>query len=236
MRFLIIRPIDESAALAKKLESAGHQTVINPVLTIQSEAHNTIDFSPYQALIFTSVAAIKVFSQTYVVPNLRTYTVGQKSAQEAKQHGFNDIISADGDVSKLAQLITSNANTTAGPLLYLSAVDVAKDLNKLLEKQNFQIDRVILYRALAVVELKEATLLALKKHKIDYIPFYSSRSALIFKEIIKKSNMLQSLNHVTALCLSAKIENTVVDLPWKNLMTAQKPEEGELFNLIGIDL
>ena len=38
MRFLIIRPIDESAALAKKLESAGHQTVINPVLTIQSEA------------------------------------------------------------------------------------------------------------------------------------------------------------------------------------------------------
>ena len=117
MRFLIIRPIDESAALAKKLESAGHQTIIDPILNIQPEAHNKIDLSPYQAIIFTSAAAIKVFTQTYDVPNLRTYTVGQKSAQEAKKQGFHDIISADGDVNKLAQLITSNANTSAGPLL-----------------------------------------------------------------------------------------------------------------------
>ena len=236
MRFLLIRPIDESAALAKKLENTGHQTIIDPVLTIQSEAHNTINFSLYQALIFTSAAAIKIFTQTYDVLKLRTYTVGQKSAQEAKQHGFHDIISADGDVNKLAQLITSNANTSSGPLLYLSAADVAKDLNKLLEKKGFQIDRVIIYQAQAITELKKPTLLALKKHEIDFIPFYSSRSALIFKEMIRKSNMLESLNHVTALCLSANIEKTLVDLPWKNLMTAKKPKEDELFNLIGIDL
>ena len=236
MRFLLIRPIEESNALANTLINMGHKAIIDPVLTITPEAHTNIALSPYQALIFTSAAAVKIFQQKYGAVNLKVFTVGQKTALEAKKHGFKEVLNADGDVKKLAKLIKTTLDPHQGPLLYLSADHIAKDINHLLHKDGYQIERAIIYRAEAKTELNEQSKNALKSNKIDYIPFYSARSALIFKEMVVKSNIVDTLNHVTALNLSLNVERQVSDLPWKKVITASHPKERELFNLIGIDL
>lgn len=236
MRLLLIRPIEESRLLAEKLEALGHYSITNPVLTIEEIPPRKIDFALYQALVFTSAVAVRIFVENYSIPNLPIFTVGKKTALTAEQFGFKDIHSGEGDVNKLAQLIKSHANASHGPLLYLSAADIAQDLNELLKVENFQLDRTILYCAKAKTTFEEKTLDELRECKIDYIPFYSSRSALIFKDIIKNNKITEHLHNVTALCLSSNIENKVAELPWKKTIIANNPNETELFKLIGIDL
>lgn len=236
MRFLLIRPIEESRVLAQKLESLGHFSIINPILTIEAEPPCMFDLTRYQALVFTSAVAVRIFVKLHGVSSLPLYTVGRKTALEAETLGFRDIHSGDGNVIKLAQLIKSTADASKGPLLYLSAADIAQDLNLLLKDSDYQLDRTILYRAKAKTTFEELTIKALKERKIDYIPFYSSRSALIFKDILNKTNKAEYLDQITALCLSSNIEKNINDLPWKRTLTATKPNETELFNLIGINL
>lgn len=236
MRFLLIRPIEESFLLAKKLEEQGHFSITSPVLKIEEELPKSIDLSPYQALIFTSAIAVRIYEEHYGVSKLPIYAVGKKTAACAASLGFTNIHYGAGDVNKLAQLINSQANPSEGPLLYLSAADIAQDLKELLKNDHFQLKRTILYRATEKTTFEERAINALLAGKIDYIPFYSSRSALIFKEIIKNKNLVDYLNNVIALCLSINIENKVCDLPWNKIITANKPNEEELFNLIGINL
>lgn len=236
MRFLLIRPIEESLTLAQKLESLGHFSITDPVLTIEAEPPSMFDLKRYQALVFTSAVAVRIFVKQYGVVDLPIYTVGQKTALTAEKLGFKDTHSGGGDVNKLAQLIKSTADASHGPLLYLSAAEIAQDLNQLLKASDYQLDRTILYRAKAKTTFEELTIKALKERKIDYIPFYSSRSALIFKDILNKTNKAEYLDQITALCLSSNIEKNINDLPWKRTLTATKPNETELFNLIGINL
>lgn len=236
MRFLLIRPIEESSTLAKKLAIKGHQALASPVLSIKPADKKNITFSPYQGLVFTSTAAIRVFKDHYGTSKIKIFVVGHKTAKQAKILGFDNILCADGDVEKLAQLIKSSTDATKGPLLYLSAEHISKDLNELLKNEGFQIDRAIIYHAEEQPMLNEHSKNALKNNEIDYIPFYSSRSALIFKAMIKQKNMTETLNKITALSLSANIEKNLSDLPWKKILVAPKPTEDELFKLVGIDL
>lgn len=236
MRFLLIRPIQDSEDTAKKLAKNGASTTIDSLINIEIETGPTSDLTEFQAIIFTSASAVRAFQKTYEEYSLPAFAVGDKTAAEAQAIGFKDIISANGNMQKLSNTIIESLSPNNGALLYLCGDHVAGSLKSGLEDAGFNIRKEVLYRAVAASNLKEETKNMLKSGAIDFIPFYSPRSALIFIKLIKDAGLTNSLRKTSALCLSPAIEKVVAQLNWKKTMTAEKPTQSDLFKMIDIEL
>src|SRR4029453_19615166 len=59
---------------------------------------------------------------------LPLFAVGRRSAEAARESGFEDVLSADGGVRDLLQLIRIRRPDRNGPLLYLAGEDREADL------------------------------------------------------------------------------------------------------------
>lgn len=232
MRFLLTRPEQDSEALKNRLTALDHDVVISPLMEITPLEHTKIGCNGYQALVFTSRNAVKVFTDLYGAPNILVLTVGDKTADAAKNAGFNAVKSAGGNVEKLASLIIGILSPKNGPLLYPSAKHVSKDLGDLIAKDNFYVNQIEIYEAVAKKTFSEDIIEALKSGSIDTIPFYSSRSALIFIEAIKNAGLSDRLKEITALTISHDVAETVSQERWKNILIADQPNENSLLELI----
>jgi uroporphyrinogen-III synthase len=236
MRFLLTRPAIESDALDKKLSELGHNVLIDPLMTIHNMPLNNCTLDQYQAIIFTSANGVRSFHTQKGPLNIPLFVVGDKTAVAAKKAGFTDVRSADGDVKKLALLLKKTLIAENGPLLYLSAAHISHDLEKLLNDTSFIIDRHITYEVKAAPSMNKKSIAALENGEVDFIPFYSKRSALIFIDMINKNNLQHCTSTITALALSPALEGALKALSWQAILTAENPRESDLFNLIALPL
>ena len=226
----------ESEALGQKLSVLGLDVIIDPLMAVNSISLIDCVLEKYQALVFTSVNGLRSFYEQFGVIDKPLFVVGNKTANIAKTLGFTDIQSADGDVKKLAELLKSTLSNRDGPFLYLSAKHVSYDLVELLMDSALHVDRYIIYDIISAKTLNQGSISALENQTIDYIPFYSKRSALIFIEMIENNNLQHCLSSITALCLSTRVAGALNPTVWNDIMTAENPRERDLFNLIAISL
>lgn len=236
MRFLLIRPAEDSKALATELGKKDFDVDIDPVINISFLPLATLNIADYQGLIFTSANGVKSFMEQASPSNIAVYTVGNKTAQTAQNFGSLNIINADGNVQKLALIIKDHSKSKKAPFLYPRGEHVSGDLKQELENEGFKVDSPIIYKAVPSDGLQQQTKNMLKKGSIDYIPFYSRRSALIFIKLIKNAGLESCLSAVSALCLSPDIERSISALNWKEILTAGKPTQKDLFKMIDIEL
>jgi len=192
--------------------------------------------SDYQAILFTSSNGVRAFEMSSSIRDNNVFTVGDKSAEKAKNAGFHHVTSANGDLRKLSDTINDQLNPDNGSLLYICGKHQSGDLKQTLNRHNFIVDKYEIYEMIAASYLSEQTQDSLKKQEIDYIPFYSVRSAHIFIELIKKAELQYTLSTISALCLSPAIEKVIETLKWKNIMTSETPDQYTLFKLIDIEL
>ena len=236
MRFLLTRPLNDSERVARQLREKDHIVYVDPLLTIEPLEEISINLSEYQALIFTSPNAVRCYCQNSNDRNIAVFAVGDKTANVAKTLGFKEVFSATGDVQKLSNTIKACLPYKAGTQLYLCGKHVSGDLKSELENVGFKIEKKEIYDAVAVSDLNDMSKTQIKSGTIDYIPFYSKRSALIFIELVRKAELLKYLTNITVLCLSPSIEVIASSGNWKKIMTAKVPNQNSLFNLIDIEL
>lgn len=236
MRFLLSRPIVESEPLAKALAIKNIDSVIEPVLILKYLAKIPLKLNRFQALIFTSPNGIRAYNHHYKADDINVYCVGNKTSKMASDIGFKNVFSADGDLKKLSGIIKNSLNPENGPLLYLSGKHISGDLKAALEKIGFSVEKKEIYHMVALKNLSDKTKFQLENNNIDYIPFYSSRSALIFIELIKKANAEKYLRRIRALCLSPAIADVIKILNWQEIIIADKPTQYNLLQKINIEL
>ena len=236
MRFLLTRPISDSEKSAAQLRNQGHEVLLDPLLTIRRLDPGHITFEQYQAIVFTSPNAIRSYDFPDGANSILTFTVGQKTDGVAKEAGFKHTVRGNGNSKNLSQLIQSMIFPKNGPILYLSGVDIAGSIEEDLKAASFQVDTKNVYKAEASDKLNNETTSLLTKGQIDYLPFYSPRSALIFIELIKKANMENCLKNVTALCLSPTIAEVASSTNWKDIQIADTPNQKALYKLVDIEL
>jgi uroporphyrinogen-III synthase len=90
-----------------------------PLLRIEPVADAELGTGPWAAVIFTSanaVRAVAVHRRFSELADLPVYTVGRRTQAAAAAAGFTSIMSADGDVNALIQLIASKPPLTNLPL------------------------------------------------------------------------------------------------------------------------
>ena len=139
MHILLTRPIEDCSEMIIKFKSLGHQVSHLPLLSIEKVDYEHINFSDFKSIIFTSANAVKFLDLKNIDKNLLCFCVGSATEKKARSVGFQNIITAEGNVENLKELILQNFNQIDGTLIYISGETVSVDLDQQLLKEGYNI-------------------------------------------------------------------------------------------------
>ena len=177
MRILITRPIEDAKPLADALEERGIAVLIEPLLEIRRLDDAAIDLDGVQALLFTSANGVRAFAHASPRRDLKAFTVGDGSAEAARQAGFAEVESAKGDVEALAALVVDRLKAEDGVLFHAAGTVTAGDLKARLEGLGYRVRRAQLYEAKIATALSAETRANLNLGGIDAVLLFSPRTA-----------------------------------------------------------
>lgn len=225
LRIAVTRAEPEASRTASRLDAAGAEAVLAPLIEIAPRAFER-DLTGIGALIFTSANGVRAFGDARgAVP---VFAVGAATAAAARDAGFRDIVAGDADSAALVALIAAQFDRRAGALIHVSGADIAGDIVGDLKRAGFDAERRIAYEARAVDEapLALARRLATAPPALDAIAFHSARAVAIFTNL---SNA--SAPALTAVCLSAPIGEAARAAGFGAVSVAESPHDDALIRV-----
>ena len=225
MHVLFTRPIDDSKDLILKFKSLGHIVSSIPVISIKKKEYSKIDFSSFKGIIFTSSNAIKFLDTKLLDKNIKCFCVGNATELLAKEKGFQNIFSAEGNVNNLKEIILQNFKSSEGKLLYISGETITFELDKFLISEGLKVERVINYSSFPVEKFNEILIDDLKNNVPDIVYIYSQNSAISFKNLIKNYNLQNHWMNTNLMCISEKTSSVLNDIKWKKIFLFNPGEE-----------
>ena len=223
MRILVTRPEPDASQLAGVLVAAGHEAVLEPLMTIEYEADAALNLSGVQGVLLTSANGTRALSKATDRRDVALYCVGAASAQQAADDGFTNIANAQGDVSDLATLVRHTCDPNAGPLVHVAGSVVAGDLAGQLAKAGFETQRVVLYHAETAHWLSNATQQLMRDASLDVVMLFSPRTAKTFVTLVGNAHLEGACAALDLLCLSQAVADVLADLPCRSIRVADRP-------------
>ena len=185
MHILLTRPLEDCSEMIIKFQSLGHQVSHLPLLIIEKINYEQINFSDFKGIIFTSANAVKFLDLKNIDKNLLCFCVGSATEKKARSVGFQNVISAEGNVSNLKELVLQNFDQKNGNLIYVSGETISVDLDQQLLKEGYNIKRIVNYRTTHNQKFDENFVKELKLKIPDMVYVYSQNSALSLLNFIK---------------------------------------------------
>jgi len=231
MRILITRPIEDAKPLADALNERGVEVLIEPLLEIRHLDGAELDLDGVQALLFTSANGVRAFAALSPRRDLKALTVGDGSAEAARQAGFSNVESAKGDVEALAALVVDRLKPEDGILFHAAGTVTAGDLKARLEGLGYRVRRAQLYEAKIATALSPETRANLTLGGIDAVLLFSPRTAGTFAELWQAAGS-PPLARIHALCLSAAVAREIGNLGWAAVEIADRPDLPSMLALV----
>lgn len=232
---LLTRPRPEAERTADALRKLGHEPLIAPMLDIQDLRGVTFEGGPWSAILMTSgnaARALAVHPQAGALAMLRCFAVGGQTAQAAREAGFANVVSAQGDGGDLARLIAAEVADRSRPLLYLAGDDRARDMAAELSPAGLTLQTVVVYRAVAAQEFSAELANALRAGTIDGVLHYSRRSTEIFVGCAQKSGIIEAIGKLRHFCLSRRASEPLTEIGAARISIAARPDEQAILELI----
>jgi uroporphyrinogen-III synthase len=233
MHLIITRPQPDAEDLQRKLEVRGHSTFMAPLLDIRVDAQRPISNRPYQGVLITSANGARALmnhpTQQRLV-RVPALAVGPQTRAAALAAGFTQVTEAAGDVASIAAETAKALEPGEGPLLYLSGEETSGDLEGVLQKIGFEVDRVIMYAAVPARELPAAVAAAIRRRAADGVLLYSRRTAMVWVKCIAAAGLGPYMDKFAQFCLSAAVAG-VIPNGWPT-KTASNSSEQAMFELI----
>ena len=145
MHILFTRPLEDCEGLILKFSELGHKVSHMPVIQIEKVEYEKINFLDYKAIIFTSANALKFLDTKMIDKKIICFCVGSATEKKALSLGFQNLITAEGNVRNLNELILQNFNSSLGKMLYVSGEIISNDLDKNLVSLGYNVQRIINY-------------------------------------------------------------------------------------------
>ena len=228
MRIVVTRPQADGERTAAALEELGHEVLVAPLMRIEPV---TADLAgTWSAIVITSVNALQAIpAAADKVKKLPVFAVGDRSAVAARQAGFAEVSSANGDIKDLVRLVAARAVGAKAPLLYLAGEDRAGDLVSELAARGIAAEMKIVYRAVAEA-FPPVLAAALESGDVDAVLHFSRRSAELFVEGARASGVAGPAEDVRHLCLSSQVAEPLAGA--SRIAIAARPEEAALIALL----
>lgn len=232
MRVLVTRAAEDAHLLAEELAAEGIGSALAPMLSCEF-----LDPLPDPALrpaafIITSrngAEALARYTRDRAIP---VYAVGDATAGRLRQKGFECVESAAGDATDLVALIGRRMEPDDGPLVFLSAEDVAGDIEGTLRDGGWDLRRVVAYRSVPATALPREVETALRDRKLDGAVFFSPKTGRTFASLIERADLVSCCGGMTAFCLSEAVAQSVSALPWSAVRVSDQPTKKDLLGLI----
>lgn len=234
MRMLLTRPQGDAEDLAKRLRAAGHEVILAPLLEIIPLPGPALDVKNAAAVLLTSANGARALAKRTAARDAPVFAVGDATARTARDLGFANVTSAQGDVVDLIALV--RRTLTPCRLIHAAGSVSAGDLAGELGKAGFAVERVIAYEARPVDALPAAAAQALRGGDVDAALFYSPRTGRAFAELVRQASLEHTLVKVTAAALSDAVAATLQSLAWRRIVIAKEPTEAALLSAIGLNV
>jgi uroporphyrinogen-III synthase len=235
VRILVTRPQPGSSQTAAALKERGHEPITAPLLQIEILSQVDPDAGPWTAILITSANAMRGIAHLARRDGWRAvpiFAVGDRSAGAARDQGFTNVTSANGNVDGLVDLVAARLGPPAR-LLYLSGEERSGDLAGALRAKNFIVDVVMVYRMIAARTLPEPAASAIRDG-IDGVLHFSRHSAEAFVNAASNAGLLEvALAKPVHYCLSNQVAEPLRAAGAANFRIAARPDEASLLELCG---
>ena len=225
MHILLTRPLEDCSEMIMKFKSLGHQVSHLPLLTVDKVNHDEIIFTNYKGIIFTSANAIKFLDIKPIDKKLICFCVGNATEKKARGFGFQNVISAEGNVENLKELILQNYDTKNKPLLYVSGEKISIDLDEQLVSEGYNVKRIINYRVNHNQKFDEKFVKELKIKMPDLVYVYSQNSASSLLNFIKIHQTENIWMNTNLMCIGEKTSSILNEIKWKKIFLFNPGEE-----------
>ena len=206
MHILLTRPLEDCSEMILRFKSLGHQISHLPLIKIEPVKHKEINISDYKGIIFTSANAVKFLNVKNIDKKILCFCVGSATEKKARNVGFQNVISAGGNVTNLKELVLQNFDANKGKLIYFSGELISVDLDKELKLEGYDIDKIINYRAVQNKEFDENFISKLKLN----IKIYQSESLWM---------------NTNLMCIGEKTSSILNEIKWKKIFLFNPGEE-----------
>ncbi|MCC6788250.1 MAG: uroporphyrinogen-III synthase [Hyphomonadaceae bacterium] len=217
LRVAITRAEPEASRTAARVRARGAEAIVAPLIAIVPCGYDT-NTEGAQAIIFTSTNGVRAFPDARGARDRLVLTVGDATAEAAREAGFSDVRSADGDVNALVALAKRELDPARGKLIHIAGDHVAGDLGGELRAAGFSVERRLAYASVAAAPLPAAL-----NGPLDIVLFHSPRAAQRFIEL-----GAPNAANLVAGCMSAAIADAAGKVSWKRIITAPRPREDDL--------
>ncbi|MDC3036243.1 uroporphyrinogen-III synthase [Candidatus Pelagibacter sp.] len=225
MHILLTRSLDDCSEMIFKFKSLGHQVSHLPLLVVEKKSYKEINFNDYGGIIFTSSNAIKFLDLSKSKKDIMCFCVGDFTEKKARSVGFQNTISAEGNVSNLKELILQNYVSKNTPLLYISGDVISADLDQQLISEGYSVKRIINYRVTHNDKFDENFIKKLKANLPDIVYVYSQNSASSFLNFIKLSQTESLWMNTNLMCIGEKTSSILNEIKWKKIFLFNPGEE-----------
>jgi uroporphyrinogen-III synthase len=234
-RVMVTRPMDEAVATAARLEAAGHEPVIEPLLRI-TRTGAPLPAGRFDGTIVTSANAVAALAgRDGCIPelpilDLPTLIVGRRTAAAARAAGFRDVTFAGRDVDALVGTVGAEWESPRR-ILYLAGTDRSADLEARLSPMGHKVVIAEVYQAIQADRFTPVGAAALASRAVGAVLHFSARTAEAF---VASSRGVVSLEggDLVHLCLSARIADILRRAGAARVLVAEQPEEEALLDLI----
>ncbi len=225
MHILLTRSLEDSYEIILKFQRLGHKVSHMPVIDIKKIDYENLKFSEFKGIIFTSSNAIKCLDVSSIDKNINCFCVGSITERKARNVGFQNVYSADGNVNNLKELILQNFSQKDGKLLYVSGEIISVSLDKDLISDGYSLQRLVNYSADPIEELNQKFIDELKSSMPDIVYVYSQNSAKNFLKLIKKYQLVDYWMNTNLMCIGEKTSSMLNAIKWKKIFLFNPGEE-----------
>ena len=229
MRVLVTRPEPGAAQTAARLEALGHKPVVAPLSQVAPVAVAALpDAANFDAVALTSANALKHAAPPLLsaISQLPCFTVGDRTAEAAREAGFAYVRSAGGDVNDLASLVC--ARLKAGShVLYLTGERRRPVLEEKLMDAGFSVTPLETYRIEAVSYATAERDKLIAGPALDAVLVYSRYGAELLSDFLGDGQNLR------VLCMSRQVAEGLSHSLRKSAEIASAPNENALLALLG---
>ena len=225
MHILLTRPLEDCSEMILKFRSLGHQVSHLPLINVEPLEYEEIKFSDYKGIIFTSANAIKFLDFKNIDKKLLCFCVGSATEKKARSVGFQNVISSEGNVNNLKELILQNFDPKDGKLIYVSGEIISFDLDQQLLKQGYSIQRIVNYKTNHNKKFDENFVNELKLKIPDMVYIYSQNSASSFLSFIKIYQFESLWMNTNLMCIGEKTSSILNEIKWKKIFLFNPGEE-----------
>ena len=225
MHILFTRPLEDCYEMILKFQSLGHEISHLPLINIEGLKYESLNYSEFKGIIFTSSNAIKFLDIKRIEKKTGCFCVGSATEKKARSVGFQNVFAADGNVNNLKELILQNFNPSEGKLLYVSGEIISSNLDQELISNGYTIERVINYRAKPIEKYDEDFIEKLKLKMPEIVYIYSQNSAINFLKMIKNYRLETLWMNTNLMCIGEKTSSILNEIKWKKIFLFNPGEE-----------